>query len=225
MANIRPLFSLAELAAQRSLRPSSSLAIAYRNYRCCCQSSLSQKNTFNTIQSHPVPSAHRSYSATSSMLSGSSPFRLTSTPKQHADTPAAAVEEEVEIEEEDEGYYSPYKPKRQWPPDMSKLSPKHQLRLERKYRRRAALKYARPRWVKATKLVQWGVIIFVVIYSVLFMEWGKEGEEHPFEDVSDLFYILTSPVPEDFLLAEFRKDFFASFNSLFSTPPPPRRKE
>ena len=55
-------------------------------------------------------------------------------------------------------YYSPYKPKRQWPPDMSKLSPKHQFRLERKYRRRAALKYARPKWVKMTKIVQWGAI-------------------------------------------------------------------
>ena len=41
---------------------------------------------------------------------------------------------------------------------MSKLSPKHQFRLERKYRRRAALKYARPKWTKATKLVQWGSI-------------------------------------------------------------------
>lgn len=55
-------------------------------------------------------------------------------------------------------YYSPYKPKRQWPPDMAKLSPKHQFRLERKYRRRAALKFARPKWVKGTKLVQWGMI-------------------------------------------------------------------
>lgn len=31
-----------------------------------------------------------------------------------------------------------------------------------------------------------------MIYSLLFMEWGKEGEEHPFEDVSvlpDLQYL------------------------------------
>jgi hypothetical protein len=28
--------------------------------------------------------------------------------------------------------------------------------------------------------------IVVVVYSLLFMEWGKEGEEHPFEDVSIL---------------------------------------
>lgn len=55
-------------------------------------------------------------------------------------------------------YYSPYQPKRQWPPDMSKLSPKHQFRLERKYRRRAALKYARPKFMKAVTLAQWVVI-------------------------------------------------------------------
>ena len=58
----------------------------------------------------------------------------------------------------EDAYYSPYQPKRQWPPDMSKLSPKHQFRLERKYRRRAALKYARPKLMKATKIGQWVVI-------------------------------------------------------------------
>lgn len=41
---------------------------------------------------------------------------------------------------------------------MSKLSPKHQFRLERKYRRRAALKYARPKFMKAVLLGQWVVI-------------------------------------------------------------------
>ena len=55
-------------------------------------------------------------------------------------------------------YYSPHKPKRQWPPDMTQLSEKHQFRLERKYRRRAALKWERPRWKKGTKLVQYGLI-------------------------------------------------------------------
>src|SRR5204862_5784476 len=53
---------------------------------------------------------------------------------------------------------SQYKAKRPWPPDMSKLPSKHQFRLERTYRRRAKLKYARPVWSKWTKLVQWGVI-------------------------------------------------------------------
>ena len=75
-----------------------------------------------------------------------SPFRL-STNKTDSSPPSF---EDV--------YYSPYQPKRQWPPDMSKLSPKHQFRLERKYRRRAALKYARPKFMKAVTLAQWVVI-------------------------------------------------------------------
>lgn len=54
--------------------------------------------------------------------------------------------------------FNPFKAKRKWPPDFSKLSEKHQFRLERKYRRRSKLKFARPRWMKATKLVQWGLI-------------------------------------------------------------------
>jgi hypothetical protein len=41
---------------------------------------------------------------------------------------------------------------------MSKLSPKHQFRLERKYRRRAALKYARPKFIKAVTIGQWVII-------------------------------------------------------------------
>ncbi|CRG84745.1 hypothetical protein PISL3812_01948 [Talaromyces islandicus] len=139
-----------------------------------------------------------------------SPFRLSSkeapqkTPKNVQQQNDSEEIPEEEYEEEEHVYYSPHRPKREWPPDMSKLSPKHQLRLERKYRRRAALKYARPRWVKATKLVQWGIIIFVMIYSALFMEWGKEDEEQPFK--------------------EFRKQFFDTFNSIVSTPQPPSRK-
>ncbi|KAF9883054.1 hypothetical protein FE257_004133 [Aspergillus nanangensis] len=82
---------------------------------------------------------------------------------------------------------------------MSKLSPKHQFRLERKYRRRAALKYARPRWTKATKLVQWGAIGFVLIYALLFMEWDERGS--PFDEI--------------------RKTFFAGVKGAFSTPSPP----
>ncbi|CAG8203944.1 unnamed protein product [Penicillium salamii] len=96
-------------------------------------------------------------------------------------------------------YYSPHQPKRQWPPDMSKLSPKHQFRLERKYRRRAALKYARPKLMKATKIGQWVVIGFVLVYAVLFMEW--ETSATPFHGV--------------------RESFFGGLKSIFSSPPPP----
>lgn len=49
---------------------------------------------------------------------------------------------------------NPYKAKRLWPPDFTKIPPKHQFRLERKYKRRAKLKWARPRWTKGVKLVQ-----------------------------------------------------------------------
>ena len=53
---------------------------------------------------------------------------------------------------------NPFKAKRAWPPDFSKLPDRQQFRLERKYRRRTKLKYARPNWMKATKLAQWGAI-------------------------------------------------------------------
>jgi hypothetical protein len=49
---------------------------------------------------------------------------------------------------------NPYKAKRLWPPDFSKLSEKHQFRLERKYKRRMKLKWARPGWNKGIKIAQ-----------------------------------------------------------------------
>ncbi len=55
-------------------------------------------------------------------------------------------------------YTNPYKAKKEWPPDFTKLSSKHQFRLERRYKRRAQLKWARPGWTKAMKLAQWGGI-------------------------------------------------------------------
>lgn len=54
------------------------------------------------------------------------------------------------------GQKNPYKAQKEWPPDFSKLHPKHQFRLERRYRRRSKLKWARPRWTKAVKLTSWG---------------------------------------------------------------------
>ena len=78
---------------------------------------------------------------------------------------------------------NPYSCKRTWPPDFTKLSQKHQFRLERRYRRRAKLKWARPTWTKAVKLAQWGSILFVAVYGILFMETGDEGET-PFSGVS-----------------------------------------
>lgn len=51
---------------------------------------------------------------------------------------------------------NPYKAQRTWPPDFSKMDPKHQFRLERRYRRRSKLAWTRPRWNKGVKLAQWG---------------------------------------------------------------------
>ncbi|CAK4032479.1 Hypothetical predicted protein [Lecanosticta acicola] len=65
---------------------------------------------------------------------------------------------------------NPYRCKRTWPPDFTHLSAKHQFRLERRYRRRSKLKWARPTWTKGVKLAQWGSIVFVLIYGVLFMQ-------------------------------------------------------
>ncbi|CEN59558.1 hypothetical protein ASPCAL02006 [Aspergillus calidoustus] len=139
-----------------------------------------------------------------------SPFRLTTQPTPARTEPADPAEQQQsqpshEFPEEppsssSEVYYSPYKPKRTWPPDMTKLSPKHQFRLERKYRRRAALKYARPKWTKATKLAQGGAIAFVIIYALLFMEWDERG---------------ATPIEE------FRTYIFGSIKDAFSAPPSP----
>ncbi|KAI0431379.1 hypothetical protein F5Y09DRAFT_198885 [Xylaria sp. FL1042] len=49
---------------------------------------------------------------------------------------------------------SRYKPKKVWPPDFSRLSAKEQFRLERRYKRRAKLATARPRWDKYVRLAQ-----------------------------------------------------------------------
>lgn len=98
---------------------------------------------FTTSQPHP-------FKATL-LASEPSPFRL-STNKTDASTSDSRPPTFEDV------YYSSYQPKRQWPPDMSKLSQKHQFRLERKYRRRAALKYARPKFMKGVTIAQWAVI-------------------------------------------------------------------
>ncbi|KAJ5089646.1 hypothetical protein N7532_008330 [Penicillium argentinense] len=139
-----------------------------------------------------LPNTHRLFSSTpavpfaSTTQKSSSPFRLSSDKQERPPS-------------FDDVYYSQYQPKRQWPPDMSKLSPKHQFRLERKYRRRAALKYARPKFIKTVTLVQWGVIGFVAIYAVLFMDW--DTKDTPFDGIRD--------------------SFFSGLRGMFSTPTPP----
>ena len=62
-------------------------------------------------------------------------------------------------------YTNPFKAKRQWPPDFDKISQKHQFRLERRYRRRCKLKWARPRWTKFVKLAQGGSVICMSTFA------------------------------------------------------------
>lgn len=104
-----------------------------------------QKTSFVPLPTTRLFSTTLSSPFTNSAVQKSSPFRLSS------DKPQPSLST-------DPDYYSAYPPKRQWPPDMSKLSPKHQFRMERKYRRRAALKYARPKFIKGVTLAQWIVI-------------------------------------------------------------------
>ncbi|KAI0395637.1 hypothetical protein F5Y17DRAFT_182222 [Xylariaceae sp. FL0594] len=79
-----------------------------------------------------------------------------------------------------------YKPKKVWPPDFKNLSRMEQFRLEKKYKRRVKLATARPRWDKFVRLAQLGSVSFVLVYSVLFMDWNTERQ--PFEGVRNAFW-------------------------------------
>ncbi|KAI4862481.1 hypothetical protein F4820DRAFT_430520 [Hypoxylon rubiginosum] len=83
-------------------------------------------------------------------------------------------------------YIGPYKPKKVWPPDFSKLSEKEQFRFERRYKRRLLLATARPRWDKLIRMAQLFSVTSVLIYSVLFMDW--QSEKQPFQGVRDKFW-------------------------------------
>ncbi|XXG97847.1 hypothetical protein Hte_004161 [Hypoxylon texense] len=83
-------------------------------------------------------------------------------------------------------YMSPYKPKKVWPPDFSKLSEKEQFRFERRYKRRLLLATARPRWDKLIRFTQLFSVTSVLIYSVLFMDW--QSEKQPFQGIRDKFW-------------------------------------
>lgn len=74
---------------------------------------------------------------------------------------------------------NPYRCKRPWPPDFSQLSQRHQFLLERRFRRRSKLKWARPTWNKAVKITQWGTILFVCVYGVFFLDVQQaRGDGH-----------------------------------------------
>src|ERR1700760_1977963 len=59
-----------------------------------------------------------------------------------------------------------------WPPQFDDLSGKEKFKLERKFRRRMKLKWARPSWNKGLILFQWASITCVIGYAALYMDWG-----------------------------------------------------
>ncbi|KAF9878780.1 hypothetical protein CkaCkLH20_03680 [Colletotrichum karsti] len=74
-------------------------------------------------------------------------------------------------------FSNPYRAKKVWPPDFTGLSPQAQLRFEKKYKRRLALVYARPRWDKAIKLIQLATVTGFLGWTIFFSEyefWGKQ---------------------------------------------------
>ncbi|KAL1882340.1 hypothetical protein VTK73DRAFT_1899 [Phialemonium thermophilum] len=84
--------------------------------------------------------------------------------------------------------YNPYKTKKVWPPDFSKLSPQEQLRFEKRFKRRVQLATARPRWNKMIKLIQLFSTTSIVVYCVLFMDWKTDHQ--PFQEIRDKFWSL-----------------------------------
>ncbi|OAL23311.1 hypothetical protein AYO22_06361 [Fonsecaea multimorphosa] len=75
---------------------------------------------------------------------------------------------------------NPYRARKKWPPDFRNLDPKQQFHFEKTYRRRAALKWARPRWNKAIKLLQQTLITATLIYFVFICE-PSHGQGTPFD--------------------------------------------
>ncbi|KAJ4558663.1 hypothetical protein HRR81_000345 [Exophiala dermatitidis] len=78
---------------------------------------------------------------------------------------------------------NPYRARKQWPPDFRTLDPKHQFHLEKTYRRRAALKWARPTWNKSIKILQQTLITLTLIYFIFICE-PSDGMGTPFDGVS-----------------------------------------
>lgn len=77
---------------------------------------------------------------------------------------------------------NPYRARKQWPPDFRSLDPKQQFHFEKTYRRRAALKWARPTWNKSIKILQHTLISFTLIYFVFICE-PAHGQGTPFDGV------------------------------------------
>lgn len=82
---------------------------------------------------------------------------------------------------------NPYRARKRWPPDFNDLDPKQQFHFEKTYRRRAALKWARPTWTKSIKILQQTLITFTVIYFVFILE-PTHGHGTPFDGFRVWFF-------------------------------------
>ena len=87
---------------------------------------------------------------------------------------------------------NPYRSRKEWPPNFETLHPKHQFHYEKTYRRRLKLKYAQPRLIKGTKLLQYGLSVAVVLYWIFLL---------PIEDRDGTIFDAVSVYPSrDYLL-------------------------
>ncbi|KAL0941399.1 uncharacterized protein CTRU02_204162 [Colletotrichum truncatum] len=85
-------------------------------------------------------------------------------------------------------FSNPYRTKKVWPPDFTSLSPQAQLRFEKKYKRRLALVYARPRWDKAIKLIQLATVAGFLGWAFFFSEFEFFGRQYrPSEEIRKHF--------------------------------------
>lgn len=88
-----------------------------------------------------------------------------------------------------------FRVKKKWPPNLRELTEKQQFRFERKFKRRTKLKSLRPRWDRWTKIVQWSMIGFILVYGVLFHDFRKDPMnprrgEQPFEGLRQRMWEL-----------------------------------
>ncbi|KEF54236.1 uncharacterized protein A1O9_09402 [Exophiala aquamarina CBS 119918] len=82
---------------------------------------------------------------------------------------------------------NPYRARKKWPPDFRDLDSKQQFHFEKVYRRRAALKWARPTWNKSIKILQQTLITFTLIYFIFICE-PAHGQGTPFDGFRAWFF-------------------------------------
>ena len=88
-----------------------------------------------------------------------------------------------------------FRVKKKWPPNLRELTDKQQFRFERKFKRRTKMKAVRPQWNRWTKIVQWSLISFILVYGVLFHDFRHDPMnprpgEQPFEGLRQKMWAL-----------------------------------